>query len=786
MSDRRDHHGGVHLNGVVDSHVLLPGDGQAAEGKVSFPTLHACHWPLLILPAAAKKRGREMAVCGRDAEQSLVGSGLFETAVCRDSSRRLEVQKLCQDYGEMAAPLEVAKLLAQHLRSLVPPDRWARGDWTIAIPDSWKDLHQEALLRALSPKPRLQLLWNSVAAFLGEVSAGTDHLRWHGKRIVVLHGTLRGMAPVVLQAECVERNGRSYLVPTRSGGGSFIPFAFGDLAALLAASASTAWDRERLLRRHLRRLPGPAQPPIAGDLWRRLRLDLQKMANLLAAEKADGVILSGPFFRLCWNGGSTAEEFQAMLKKIALPRLERRCPSFDGVALGAALYGRYLASGICTYFDLVPCLEINAIRKWRPAFIPLAKERKIEGDKAYESPPLGGFKIGRGESRLIYYLHQGNGEHVRKTTTILPRTVARDVEVSLRVVQRPAQGFARVTVEAQRTDAGENAIPRRGFRCELNWQSMEDTGKTREEILEELCGECGSAFPPCNPIRPAPGGNPQLQSFSMDDCARIRGELRKKSLQPADGKGNRFYESPVGSDGKSSPENQPWLDDFLQKSEKIFRLRKARPAENGEKDLFGCWSYCYAAAPEEFLEHMRRRFEDFLADPHTSTGRCENYAGRCFHRLDDMYLFFRSFEARLRLDIAGTNNWMIAFVNLFQFRENAQRAMELRQAECFARYFLQIFHGEMKKGTIRMRFMSALRAFAALLRYRLEREDFLIAGDDPIRRDVHGALGEVLSGGYSVKAFRRTTIEDMMEFLECRGKNSLFFQSSEEEEGEEA
>jgi hypothetical protein len=360
------------------------------------------------------------------------------------------------------------------------------------------------------------------------------------------------------------------------------------------------------------------------------------------------------------------------------------------------------------------------------------------------------------------------------------------VEVSLRVVQRPAQGFAKVTVEAHRTDAGGNATSQRGFRCELNWQSMEDTGKTSGEILEELCNASSSAFPPCNPIRPTPGSCSQLRNFSMSDHTRIREVLRKKNLQPSGKNGSGFHESLVGSDGRSSPENHPWLDAFLRESAQRFRLRqKLSPfAKNEEKDFFECWSYCYAAAPEELLGHMRRRFEDFIVDPHIPTGRCEIYAGRCFHRQSDMGLFFRAIKGRLRQGIEGTNNWLVAFVNLFQFRENAQSALLPQWAEFFAECFLRILRGEMKKMAIRVRFMNALRAFAALLRYRLEQEDFLIANDDPIRTDVHAALLEVLSGRYSVTKLRRTTIEDMLEFLECRGKNALFFQSSEEEDRE--
>ncbi|MDR2030024.1 MAG: hypothetical protein LBP65_00980 [Puniceicoccales bacterium] len=759
---------GVHSNGVVDTWVCLSDDG--VEGRLARGVGRTCRWPLLIDPSEKKSR-REMSIAGPEAERSLVGSGLFlDAAICRAGSRRREVQKLWQDYAEAAIFSEnVAKSLAQHLRVFVPREHWA--DLTMAIPDSWKDTHQEALLRTLSPRPKL--LWNSVAAFLGVVADMAERPRWDGKNIAVLYGALRGVSMVKLRAKCVIQSGQTYLVPTRSGGGVFIPFELGDLATHITADCSTAWEREHLLRRHLQNWCGPLPPN--GDLWRRLRLEFQKVVEHISREKVDGVILSGPLFHLRWEGSSAAEEFQKILQ---VPQLRRRL-LFDCVAFGAALYGRYLKNDLPTYFDSVPRLEINAIRRWQPAFITLAREQTVAGGKAYESDPLPGFKIRRGESQLAYYLCRE--DEVRKLTKTLPYIFMRDMGVSLRVIQRPAQGFAQVLIEEQRTDGPANSY--RGFHAKLDWQAMENTGKTRKEVLENLCNQFGRAFPPCNPIRALFTASQRFRCLGPLEYSCIKSKLSNRRWRNFEKKWEWLSGSVVGSDGDCAPENREWLETFLRESAKDFCTRKKMAAfiENDSGNLFMCWSYCYAAAPEEFLEHMRRSFESFIADPTISIGRHTNYAGRCFHKLADMQLFFRAMERRLQAGIEGTNNWLAAFINLFQFRENAQSAMSHSGANFFAKCFLRILRREMEKKTICVRFMNALRAFAALLRYRLEQEDFLVA-DNPIRIDVRGLLHKVLNGSYAIMARRRKTIEEMLEFLECRGTNALFFKSSEEGE----
>lgn len=379
-----------------------------------------------------------------------------------------------------------------------------------AVPDApdYGEAVRERLLLLLRRTKGLRplLLWRPVAAVLGWLAARPDGAR-DGLKAAVLSLMADGVHLSVLTLQREMHRGVPLFVPERSRAGAIVAGSFSAVRMIEAgrrwlcentdvperdirASAMAPWRAAvgashefELIRmpdrgwRELPRIPEPEVPPDPSDL---------PDAALERLSGADLLLVEGPF---AGNAAWRAAVVEALSERAILP--PEIVPG-EGplVARGCLEAATRHTKGQPIYFDFLPQLQINAMVGNEPRFVDLIpRGARCRGGEPYRAAADGSYVIGENASRLTFWLFKEDLESGRRAEVELPRPADREYELSISVEQVPGQGFAQVRISSAEFDALRQAP------ITLDWTRMEETTKSREEILAELEGQMGLAWP---------------------------------------------------------------------------------------------------------------------------------------------------------------------------------------------------------------------------------------------------------------------------------------------------
>ena len=428
----------------------------------------------------------EFAPHGRGPGWGRIGSG----------ENRVEMLRMLEVIRESEPDERIRNAVMSSLPDLMSDSELA----VFAVPDipAYTEHFRDRYLRLLKFVPGLRplLLWRPVAAILGSIANASQWAR-PGLDIAILSLMADGIHLSLLTLES-QKDG-SLLVPQRNKSGQQACGSFrGEIlvedarsrlaqesslsAEDIEASAMSPWllavgvkpqpELVRLTRnRGWMRLPELDYRPPAPD-----KTDLPN-DFLDALQAAQALIIEGPFA----NNKVWCEDVRAALKaRVDLPGSIETLDT-STVALGCLEAARRHQCGQPIYFDFLPQLEINAMVGNAPQFVDLIERgARCRGGEPFGANAPGEYVIDQGATRLTFWLLKEDSERARKAEVELPFEVNRRCALNVSVRQTPGQGFAEVQISSTDFEALRRSP------ITLDWVSMEEVDRSRDDILGEL------------------------------------------------------------------------------------------------------------------------------------------------------------------------------------------------------------------------------------------------------------------------------------------------------------
>ncbi len=841
---------GVDLNGVEDICAYFR---RGPEAQTSW--LRGWYPSTVILP----RQRSERPLVGIAAAEAIEGRGWQWPEAARATSlsnslrvpviellARVEGQDAATWQGPGGAPsVPIGDLLGAHVQECLPS---GIRRCVVLAPDSLSELGQQRLLdglRKVVPEP--ELLWRPIGVLLGWAErAEPETLReLHGADAVVVHLGFAGLEVSRLGLEAEDSSVGSLLVPVRRGRGQRYLSRVGlDLLQHVATQESRLlgggeglrwqlqWVSSHLWDLALGRSPREAILQDENGNWvfasgvvgrssafEEVGEDVTKELEHVLDVTSDGsarigcILIEGSLIHCPVGEGALGETVSRLLAAQTAGRDPREAQPMQldagDAAKGAALYSWRLHNGLPTYYDVLPQLEINAIKELRAEFMPLVtRAGKVKGGQEYGPRRVPGFSVGANTSKLDYYLAKDDEPTVRLTETVVPEAPRETTAVDLVVTLKPGQGFATVEIRPRvRGSLGGRTVY-------LDWSTMKDTGETKARILRKLNEERGLAYPDPVPVQAHSfmwsysGLGPRIEEFlqqrlsgKREYCVaaeRLRGSLSirlniggaKRGLINSDG------QLPAGLDSLRRVNQASVEDLFAKLARKIeadfATLRHKRQVDDLEtkihRQLFLIASWCYTAAPRSVMQYLR---EVLQGENAVNKQYAVNAVGRTFHDQTDLQMFFSwCAQSFLRKPKAPFSR-MRALVEILQYRKGAPHQLTGPQAYKFAEIARDVMEQKVEERNVRATFFKAASLLVALLRFRLV---------DPTFLDPHDAAHRALVG--SVQSVLRraqrslptgpkrdalaTLLEQIEKYLERRGTDALLFQSLEAQaEGED-
>lgn len=695
---------------------------------------------------------------------------------------------------------------------------------------------RDALLRVLlgCAVPQVTLLWRPIAAMLGWLADGGEAGLKDDASVVVI--SLLRDAVEIGDARLIAHDGRDgpIPVPERSRGGVRLgpetgAHAMAARAAEAAAAAlelssadvlafaATPWrlsvgepagaELVRLPNRSWRRMPETAVRPPALIGVGEHAAAAQRLAG------ADIVLVEGPAvgnrdWRLVVLGALGLAPDDPRVSTGDVGRVARGC-------LEAALR---LDRGDPPYFDFLPQLEINAMVRDEPDFVPLIPaDTRVQGGERYVGHAPANFEIGRGANALTFFLIKEDFARPRKAERELPETAGRAYPIAVTVEQWPGQGYAKVRIES------DSYAPFRSRPLELDWSRMEVVEGDRDSILADLRANAGTAYPdryiiPGHAIHWHPQirfGDlaAQLQAYLDRDLFRGRGfdpdglaaleTVRRRAAWspsvsheaahldlPFDLKENRRF---LNGDG-SLPEPLPdlavppagadiLLDRALAKAANEFEALAER--FGGEADstvaghLVGFATWCGWRCPNRLVRRLLEIYEDGSRTrcrlPDVNATLLAGGLGRAVHGEAEIRQFLRLVDGRLREE-----GWLreYEYAALGRVLGGCEDAADLLDPPVAGRLLqeacrlLDIENKAPNDRAYKRKFKYALLMLAVLLRHRRRNPHFLEPEGSRAFKELSNLLGLAnkrmpkLAEQYSKQARRTRRPEQSQKFLQ--------------------
>ena len=474
---------GVDLNGVND-HL-----GRLEDGKETCINLGVRSSMIRLMGQRERWLAgmqNEFAPHGRGLGWGRIGSG----------DNRVEILKLLEVIRDSEPDERIRHAVTSSLPDLMGASELA----VFAVPDipAYGEHFRDRYLRLLNLVAGLRplLLWRPVAALLGLIANAPQQVR-PGSNIAIVSLMADGIHVSLLSLEYHDDG--SLLVPQRNrsgqracasfSGDSLVEHARSRLAQEsslsaedIEASVMSPWlfavgakPQPELVRltsnRGWMKLPDLHYRPPAPD-----EMDLpNEFLDVLSA--AQTLIIEGPFA----DNETWCEDVKAALKAhVDLPDPVETLDT-SSVALGCLEAARRHRCGQPIYFDFLPQLEINAMVGNAPQFVDLIERRaRCRGGEPFGANAPGEYVIDEGATRLTFWLFKEDFERARKADVELPIEADRRCDLTVSVKQTPGQGFAEVQISSSEFE------PLRRSPITLDWASMEEVDRSRDDILQEL------------------------------------------------------------------------------------------------------------------------------------------------------------------------------------------------------------------------------------------------------------------------------------------------------------
>ena len=428
----------------------------------------------------------ERAPHGRGPGWGRIGSG----------DNRVEMLKMLEVIRDSEPDERIRRAITSSLPDLMGDSELA----VFAVPDipAYGEHFRDRYLRLLNLVPGLRplLLWRPVAALLGCIADAPQQVR-PGPNIAILSLMADGIHLSLLSLE--SHDDSSLLVPQRNKSGQRACASFrGEIlvedarrrlvqesslpAEDIEASAMSPW----LLAVGAKPLPELVRLT-SNRGWMKLSdLDYRPPAPdkmdlpndfLDTLSTAQALIIEGPF---AGNKIWCDDVIAALKARMDLPDTIETLDN-STVALGCLEAARRHRLGQPIYFDFLPQLEINAMVGNAPQFVDLIERgARCRGSEPFSAHAPGEYVIDEGATRLTFWLFKEDFELARKADVELPVEADRRCELTVSVKQTPGQGFAEVQISSSDFEALRRSP------ITLDWASMEEVDRSRDDILREL------------------------------------------------------------------------------------------------------------------------------------------------------------------------------------------------------------------------------------------------------------------------------------------------------------
>jgi hypothetical protein len=774
---------GIDLNGTIDRAASF--DFAQKQGQI----IREIRYPLIIV----SDDKRQPIITGEAATlHPAAHNWLFPKGIGNGYSRHR-----ISDVLERLAHAEhtvASTQLASHLRHLAI----SSGQIGIAVPDDFEAGSQSAVLEAVQTAGRFQLsrglrnwtpllVWRSVSAIFGwaqrQSSDRMTQLKGSPTYVISLYSDRLTVSPLEFDIEIFQ--GRTLATPVRSEQGQvfreeYPPHDY--LRDLIEAiryqdknnQLKLAIETGNLFARHEERClfqdergywnKPPAQPLTTVEARQRLAKNFRSILEEAFTVPPHFVLIEAPDDVFGVEARSWCKWAEALTKgkypSAAIEALEGH-----DTAYGAAEYAARIQLGAPTFYDYLPQIEINAkAEDDDPTFIPLfPKAGRVKGNQTLERRLPDKFYFPSGSSKLHFYLSKEGEQHVRTSTVNLSEPVSEDTPITLIVEQRPVSGHARIEITATKS------LDQRANRIVLDWREMEDTSKSKSEIILRLKKESPRSFPNWAPteghwavwkhfdainiLREYCEVEPSTVRKDFRDVVEKVKILLGRRLNPARGHiYDRRTDRQMRMFGSGGEIPETWdvgdkafardraIDAWKQFCEKInrdlvyfsARTRSSDEAAKFIRTLCSASAWAYASAPSEVVEYLRS-----ATVGRVTLGRLIEGIGRTFHSDTDIQSAFtliqNLLEERKSADRpwAGVNNILRAVISLLQFRKEAPKILTLAQAELIAECAGFVLKTEIEsQKAYQQKVLTAVMATLLILRYRVVKQEFLAPPDE--------------------------------------------------------
>lgn len=425
-----------------------------------------------------------------------------------------------------------------------------------------------------------------------------------------------------------------------------------------------------------------------------------------------GIVVSGEFANvkgILDEHRETADLISDSLNPASLQVENSHKQSGGLLAEGALEFQRRHLCGEPTYLDTLPLIEMIAVRQGEPIWQPLVDmtDPYVMGGRVNRYEPEGlQFVLRADELQLTLSVAQEGFDHVREVSPEISAERKKDVPVRLTIEIAAGQGNPKVEVVSNDPSAFS------GQRVFLDWDRAEDTGKTREQVIDEV----PRTNPPHEPRKPSyacwagrDGAKPvrlrmlrAVESLVAKRHGRARGLLAilREALRDVDPRGRNQYPperaTAFGSDGQLAEfaTQTDVVGQFVEIAESL--LASTRDDEL-RSELLRCLGYMSSDSPV-LMKILRGQFRQLV------DGSCDydtrsilTAYGNCLRDPGDIANFAKVMNHVFSNGtLTGPSYWMRALCEMVRYRPDATEAIDSRIGEQLAWHCYRVAEAQVK------------------------------------------------------------------------------------------
>lgn len=690
------------------------------------------------------------------------------------------------------------------------------GEIVFVVPNHWNVELQQTLLDSFQKENlRCKLLWRPIAAALEWTAQYADQIKSHTAGSRVDNGMLLSVFVGYGEIEITELelvdwpsdNGATSIVPGRRRPSALEKFpGFGFRQVLFALSKdqnslsnplldpedptsycwNQLWCRPNLgafLSGFRYRYDGSGKltDEVEQSIFGAKQIEFSELKARLSTHGSKlkrqyaGIVFSGPLAAAKFEDQRSVHQF---LRESLDTQSDRILIEDDRngrglLARGANRFATRLASGLPTFLDTLPRLEMVILEKGEPTWIDLLdpEQKWVEGGKEWQRPErVQGLRLSPKSKDLKVAVAHEDFEHVREVITSVPPISEQTERVNLSVKMTPAQGNARIEVHP------ENEAVFKNKRVFIDWKHMREflddhqnpTDKdgylnAYPRIFPELLPRLSSAkffqrvFPILVDIQRLIERNerPSEVDRLLENAKNL---LLKKdqAMYPRDA-------TAFDSDGNCNGSFK--LQEFIQIAWPYFE-------SNHLNNFIRAIAYTHVDHPELRSLIVRKIKEPYVDEDFVLA------SGKCLRSPEEVSQFATAMVYQLACGRAKLV-WWKALAELLRFRGSATQFLDSADCMKLLKYSGAIFHTERKRGTGKQLFRTVCMAMVYMLRRRAFDDEFLPPESESaewIKEEFRRAKRDVKAGKLSLMGGSvdlQEQLQLIIDYVDCRGKGQL-------------